>query len=59
MFVARFSEAGMQRCNLYCSVPVNFPKLEGDEDSYPELGRSSTAQRFTVMHSLIFFVRLA
>lgn len=41
--MARFSETGVQRCNLYLSVPVNFPKLEGNEDSYPELGRSSNS----------------
>lgn len=41
--MARFSEAGTQR---YLSVPVNFPKLEGDKDSYPELGRSSNSPAF-------------
>lgn len=53
--MARFSEAGTQGCNLYLSVPVNFPKLEGGEDSYPELGRSINSPAFLCYAFFNFF----
>lgn len=60
VFVARFSEAGTERCNLYLSAPVNFPKLEGNEDSYPELGRSSNSPLLCILLFFFFFlVRIA
>lgn len=31
--MARFSEAGTQQCNFYLFAQVEFPKLEGDEES--------------------------